>query len=107
MSMRGWVRVLGLACLAGSVTWWLSFFDRVSSVIGAAVQDLFPDAWPCLFYTTTPCQVVYNIAEVAGSLSYRPFLTWIGLGLLAFSSFVSIDVEPDFLPPKERKDPRF
>jgi hypothetical protein len=27
-------RGLGLACVVGSVAWWLSFFDKVSSVMG-------------------------------------------------------------------------
>jgi hypothetical protein len=101
------MRVLGFACVAASVTWWYSFFEKVSGVVGVKVQDLFQDAWPCLFYTTTPCQVAYGAAEVLGSLSYRPFLTWIGLGLLVFNSFVSAEVVPDYPPPKERQDPKF
>jgi hypothetical protein len=107
MSLNGWMRVLGFTCVAASVTWWYWFFERVSDAIAVRVPDLFQDAWPCLFYTTTPCQVTYNAAEVLGSLSYRPFLTWIGLGLLVFSSFVSAEIEPDYLPPKERQEPRF
>lgn len=105
MTLSGWMRGLGLACMAASVAWWLSFFDKVSFTMGVKVQNLFQDAWPCLLYTTTPCQVAYSVAEIAGSLSYRPFLTWIGLGLLVFGSFVSVEVEPDYQPPRERKDP--
>ena len=107
MALSGMLRLVGLACMGVSLTWWFSFFERVSGVIGVRVQDLFQDAWPCLFYTTTRCQVAYTVAEIGGHLAFRPFLTWIGLGLFVFGTFVSVEVEPDYLPPRDRQDPRF
>src|SRR3954471_21478040 len=56
-------------------------------------------------YTTQRCQIAYSVAKLAGSLAYRPFLTWIGIGLLILSPFFSMDVVDDEWP-RDRREPR-
>lgn len=107
--MRGLLQGLGLACLALSGAWWFAFFQKVGLATGVKVEGLAQDVWPCLFYTTAPCQVAYSVAELAGYLSYRPFLTWIGFGLFVLGCFVSSQkAAPRYQPPpRERQAPRF
>lgn len=109
MTLRGSLQALGLICMTASAAWWFSFFQKVGLAMGVRVEALTRDVWPCLLYTTAPCQVAYSVAEIAGYLSFRPFLTWIGLGLFALGCFVSArKATPNYQPPpRERQEPRF
>jgi hypothetical protein len=106
MTPNGILRGLGLISMVVSVAWWLSFLDRVGQATGVSVEALFREEWLCLIYTTQRCQIAYSVAELAGSLAYRPFLTWIGIGLLILSSFLSMEVVDDEWP-RDRREPRF
>ncbi len=106
--LRRSLQGLGLVCMALSGAWWFSFFQKVAIATGVKVEGLARDVWPCLFYTTAPCQVAYSVAEMAGYLSFRPFLTWIGLALFVLGCFVSGGkAAPRYQPPpRERQEPR-
>ena len=105
MTPNGILRGLVLISMVVSAAWWLSFFDRVGQATGVSVEALFREEWLCLIYTTQRCQVAYSVAELAGSLACRLFLTWIGIGLLILSSFLSREVVEDEYP-RERRVPR-
>ena len=108
MSLRRALRVIGLICLTLSAVWWFGFFQKVALAMGVRIEGLVQDAWPCLFYTTAPCRIAYTVAELAGSPSYRPFLTWIGLGLWALGMVLPVgNTTPTSKPAPQRIEPRF
>jgi hypothetical protein len=88
MTLGRLIRTIGLLFLLVSGAWWLSFFGRVAKLAGS--PDILGQASTCLLYTTAPCAIAYNVAELAGQVAYRPFLTWVGLGLYVVGSFVSV-----------------
>jgi hypothetical protein len=88
MSFGRLIRTIGLILLLCSAVWWVSFFGRVAKLSGS--PDILGQASTCLLYTTSPCAIAYNIAELAGQMAYRPFLTWVGLGLYVVGLFVSV-----------------
>lgn len=100
---------LGLICLVASAIWWWSFFQKVGSAMGVKAEVLARDVWPCLLYTTAPCQLAYSVAEMAGHLSYRPFMTWIGLSLFMLGCLLPgrKAIEAYQPPSRERREPRF
>jgi branched-chain amino acid transport system permease protein len=67
------LRVAGIALVAASALWWLSWFGAASSEAARAL--------PCLLYLTEPCQAA--VAAAPGPVAYRPVLMWLGLACLA------------------------
>ncbi len=67
------LRSAGIALVATSALWWLSYFGTGSS---EAARTL-----PCLFYLTEPCGAAVSAAP--GAVGYRPILMWLGLACLA------------------------
>src|SRR3984893_2409065 len=63
---------IGMALIAVSVVWWITFYTKVGGIGGA---------WECLFYSAGPCLDTITKSELAGYFAYRPFLMWIGLAL--------------------------
>lgn len=108
MSLRRALRGIGLICLTISAVWWFGFFQKVALAMGVRIDGLVQDAWPCLFYTTAPCRIAYTVAELAGSPSYRPFLTWIGLCLWALGMVLPVGKSaPRSKSAPQRIEPRF
>jgi hypothetical protein len=43
-----------------------------------------------MLYTNETCQGLVNTATAAGKMGYYPFLTWIGIALIAAGVFMSM-----------------
>ena len=44
----------------------------------------------CLLYTNDTCQQLVTAAAAAGKMGYYPYLTWIGIILIAVGIFMSM-----------------
>jgi MFS family permease len=63
---------VGMALMAVAIVWWIRTYNTVGGL---------GSAWECLVFTTSACAEMLTRPELAGFLTYRPFLMWIGLAL--------------------------
>jgi hypothetical protein len=79
------VEILGGIVVVGAIVWWSLFFTQVADVTGDKPELIYQKTFMCIVYTTSPCAIVYGIAQLAGYTAYTPLAAWIGLGLLVAS----------------------
>lgn len=77
--MSFWLKFAGSVSLLLSLSWWLYFYLAAKEVASTL---------PCLLYTSDRCATLVAAAETAGKFAYKPYLTWIGIALIA-AGFVS------------------
>jgi putative MFS transporter len=69
-----WLKFAGSVSLLLSVSWWLYFYLAAKQVASTL---------PCFLYTTDQCQALVTAAEAAGKFAFKPYLSWIGIALVA------------------------
>ena len=67
------------------MSWWLYFYLAAKEVASTL---------PCLLYTSDRCATLVAAAEAAGKFAYQPYLTWIGLALLAAGIYYGMSKKP-------------
>lgn len=80
-----WLKFAGAVSLLLSLSWWLYFYLAAKEVASTL---------PCLLFTNDKCQALVTAAEAAGKFAYKPYLTWVGLALLAAGIFYSMQKKP-------------
>jgi hypothetical protein len=63
---------VGMALMAVAIVWWIRTYNTVGGL---------GSAWECLVFTTSACAEMLTRPELAGYLTYRPLLMWIGAAL--------------------------
>jgi putative MFS transporter len=69
-----WLKFAGGVSLLLSLSWWLYFYLAAKEVASTL---------PCLLYTNARCETLVAAAEAASKFAYKPYLTWIGILLVA------------------------
>jgi putative MFS transporter len=72
--MSFWLKFAGGVSLLLSLSWWLYFYLAAKEVASTL---------PCLLYTSDHCATLVAAAEAAGKVAFKPYVTWIGLVLIA------------------------
>jgi putative MFS transporter len=80
-----WLKFAGFVVFGISLTWWLNFYLSVREIASTL---------PCIFYTSAKCEVIASAAEIAGRWAFRPYLTWIGIGLVLIGIIISAMQKP-------------
>jgi MFS transporter, putative metabolite:H+ symporter len=80
-----WLKFAGFVTLLLSLSWWLYFYLAAKEVASTL---------PCLLYTSDRCATLVAAAEAAGKVGYKPYLTWIGIILLAAGMYMSMSKQP-------------
>ena len=75
-----WLQLGGAICILLSFAWFLYFYLAAKQISSTLV---------CLLYTNDTCQQLVTTATAAGKMGYYPYLTWIGIILIAVGVFMS------------------
>jgi hypothetical protein len=76
-----WLQLGGAICILLSFAWFLYFYLAAKQISSTLV---------CLLYTNDTCQQLVTTATAAGKMGYYPYLTWIGIILIAVGVFMSM-----------------
>ena len=76
-----WLQLGGAVCILLSFAWFLYFYLAAKQISSTLV---------CLLYTNDTCQQLVTAATAAGKMGYYPYLTWIGIILIAAGVFMSM-----------------
>jgi putative MFS transporter len=74
-----WLKFAGGVALLLSLSWWLYFYLAAKEVASTL---------SCFVITSAHCETLIAAAEAAGKFAFKPYLTWIGILLIA-AGFVS------------------
>ena len=77
-----WLKLGGAVVLLLSVAWWLYFYLAAKQISSTMV---------CLLWTTDHCQSLVNAAAATGKWGFYPYLTWIGIVLVAAGIFMTMN----------------
>lgn len=69
-----WLKLAGAVTLLFSLSWWLYFYLAAKEIVSTL---------PCILYTSARCETLVAAAEAAGKFAFKPYLTWIGIVLIA------------------------
>jgi putative MFS transporter len=69
-----WLKFAGGVSLLLSLSWWLYFYLAAKEVATTL---------SCFVYTAGRCETLIAAAEGAGKIAFKPYLTWIGIVLIA------------------------
>jgi hypothetical protein len=75
------LRTVGILVALAAIGWWFAFFGQVAQMTGEKPEVVFQNRYQCIVYTTTPCTIIYGVAQFAGYTPYSPILAWAGIGL--------------------------
>jgi putative MFS transporter len=76
-----WLKFAGAVALLLSVSWWLYFY--------LAAKEVF-STLPCIVWTTAKCDALVTAAQQAGKFGFQPYLTWLGIVILAVGMVMSM-----------------
>ncbi len=76
-----WLTLGGAVSILLSFAWFLYFYLAAKQISSTLV---------CLLYTNDTCQQLVTAATATGKLGYYPYLTWIGIILIAVGVFMSM-----------------
>ena len=80
-----WMKFAGAVVLLVSLSWWLYFYLAAKEVANTL---------PCLLYTSGRCETLVAAAEAAGKFAFQPYLTWIGIVLIAVGFVMAMMNKP-------------
>jgi hypothetical protein len=60
------LRSVGILVTLAAIIWWAAFFGHVAQMAGDAPEVVLQNRYQCIVYTTTPCTIIYGVAQFAG-----------------------------------------
>jgi MFS transporter, putative metabolite:H+ symporter len=80
-----WLKFAGGVSLLLSLSWWLYFYLAAKEVATTL---------SCFVYTASRCETLIAAAEAAGKVAFQPYLTWIGVVLIAVGFVMAMVNKP-------------